>query len=235
MDGLLSAASSLTTFKHLNSSERNRCKNQYVLRWNTEKVPREKVNSRGCQKAATSVAMVKQNQEGKGNAYIPQSGRFWQRPTDEQLRSQLRCQCKNWRQIHGSQASSSQSSTTWWEPQQWQERHQWQERQDWHGWQENWTTEFRFPWPPSHFANFFASQSIVLSWFGVQTLPNVVHATGREDRTPHRAHHRRIFSRAAHIWPTNAHALAQGLTAQVRCMLKSSSFSKVIPSSYVPP
>ena len=39
MDGLLSTASSWTTFKQSKSNERNRCKNQYVLRWNTEKNP----------------------------------------------------------------------------------------------------------------------------------------------------------------------------------------------------
>ena len=39
----------------------------------------------------------------------------------------------------------------------------------------NGTNEYRMLEPPSHFANFFASQSIFS--FHVQTVANVVHAT----------------------------------------------------------
>ena len=45
----------------------------------------------------------------------------------------------------------------------------------------NGTNEYRLLEPPSHFANFFASQSIFFlkEFFRVHTLANVVHATGR--------------------------------------------------------
>ena len=91
--------------------------------------------------AARSLATVKQ-QEGQEHAYIPPKSKIGQKPIDEQFRSQLRLQCQKYQRIHGSQASSSSDSTTWWE------RRQWQERQNWHGWQDwdgsvNTTTNFR--------------------------------------------------------------------------------------------
>ena len=45
-----------------------------------------------------------------------------------------------------------------------------------------WTNEYRFPDPPSHFANFFSGQSIVVSKrFPVQPFAKVVQATVCED------------------------------------------------------
>ena len=61
----------------------------------------------------------------------------------------------------------------------------------------------------------------------VQTFVNVVHATGREDRTRHRTHHRRtFFSCARHF--INAHALAQD-----ELSIRVCSFPKVILSPHV--
>ena len=96
-----------------------------------EKNPR-KMSTRDDFKKRQPDLVTVSHQEGMGNASIPPSGRFRHRPIDEQLRSQLRWQCRNWRQFYATLASSS-SSTTWWEPQQWQEHQQWQ---DWHGWKE---------------------------------------------------------------------------------------------------
>ena len=91
-----------------------------------------------------------------GNASIPPSGRFRQRPIDEQLRSQLPWQCQNWRQfmdrrrhLHPRQLGGNPNNGN----------------NDTNGKigtdGRNETNEYRFPEPPSHFANFFASQAIV--------------------------------------------------------------------------
>ena len=59
-----------------------------------------------------------------------------------------------------------------------------------------------------HFAK-FPCQSVDFFLIGVQTSANLVHATGDQDRTPHRTHHRRTFFSCARYF-INAHALAQG-------------------------
>ena len=92
------------------------------------------------------------------------------------------------------------------------------------------TNEYSFLEPPSHFANVFASQSIVF-WFviefRVQTSAIVVHATQGEDRTRHRTHNRRtFFSCARHF--INAYAFAQDELSIRVCIV-----SKVILSSLV--
>ena len=90
----------------------------------------------------------------------------------------------------------------------------------------NGTDEYRFPEPPSHFANVFASQWIVF----LISRRDVSECRAREeseDRILHRTHNRRtFFSRARHI--INAHALAQDELSIRVCI-----FSKVILSSRV--
>ena len=125
--------------------ERNRHKNQFVLRCKDEKNPGKMSIQDDFKQAAKSLATAS-HQEGTGNAYVPPSGRFRDWPIDEPSRSHLRWQCRNWPQFDGSQASSS-SSTTWWEA------HQWQGRQDWHGWQE-WDEWVQISWAAKSFCNF---------------------------------------------------------------------------------
>ena len=120
MDGFSSAAFSWTTSKTVKIDykatwdERNRYKNQFVLRWNDEKNP-GKMSIQDDFKKGSQISCYGES-PGMGNACVPPSGRFRQRPIDKSLRSHFRWQSQIWRQIYGSQASSSSSSTTWWEP-----------------------------------------------------------------------------------------------------------------------
>ena len=179
--------------------ERDRYKNQFVVRW---KDPPNwcKMSIHEDVKEAVKSRATMIHQQGRESAKILPSQRFRQRPVNEQLRSQLQWWCQQWRRVRGTQApSSSSSSTTWWNPQQWEEtqqweeRHQWQERQDWHGWQE-WYELVEISWVAKSLCKFLCqSVDFFCCTCRVQTSANVMHATAGEDRTPHGTQHTRMF------------------------------------------
>ena len=93
--------------------ERDRYKKQFVLRWKDLRNLGKMSIHEDFKEAVKSRATMAL-QQGRGNTKIPPSQRFRQRLVNEQLRSQLQWQCQQWRNIRGTQApSSSSSSTTW--------------------------------------------------------------------------------------------------------------------------
>ena len=162
MDGLLSTASSWTTFKQSKSNERNRCKNQYVLRWNTEKNPGKRLIQEEFERQPHLLRWLNKTRKEREMLIfhkVADSGRG--RPTSSYVRNSdanvkigdkfmgRRLHPLNPRRPGGNPNNGKNDING---------------KNDKVGTDgRNWTNEFRFPWPPSHFANFFASQSIVLS------------------------------------------------------------------------
>ena len=98
------------------------------------------------------------------------------------------------------------------------------------------TNEFRFLDPPNHFENFFASQSMFFwGWFRIQTLANLVHATGKKTVTPHRTrmmHHRRIFFSCRAQWLIQCTCIgSRASRVKMSCICWSAWVSDVILST----
>ena len=91
--------------------ERDRYQNMLVVRCKDGKNSGN-VSIRDDFKFAARSLAVASFQEGKRNFYIPRGGRFRQRPLNEQLQADLEWRSLTYREIYGSQASSS---ATWWE------------------------------------------------------------------------------------------------------------------------
>ena len=137
-------------------------------------------------------------QQRRGNAYVPEQQRSRQGPIDLQLRSQLRAECQQWSlvivivndtvefttmgRIPTMDRTTSMARTT---------------RLAKLAVTERMSTDFLNC--QSHFYKCLCQSVDVFLWtFQVQTLSNVVHATGGEDRTPHRTQHTHIFLVARH-------------------------------------
>ena len=111
---------------------------------------------------------------------------------------------RNSREIYGSQAPSS-SSTTWWGTPTTAR-----------------TTRLTQMAGVGRMSTYFLSRQVTLRQsvdlifkFRVQTLARIVHATGSGDRTPHRTHHRRPFSWARDTSSTHMRWLKNELFSQV--------------------
>ena len=155
--------------------ERIRYHNQYVLRWKDEKNPGKIPSHDYIKKATRSLATVSTpGRTGRCLFSTEKQNPTGSRSTSSCLRNSDGLQ--NRQQIYGSQASSS-SSTTWWE------NHN-NGRNDANGKNDKigtdgrtGTREYRHLDPPSHCANFCASQSIFLL-ISRRDTAKVVHVTG---------------------------------------------------------
>ena len=136
-------------------------------------------------KSTTQLLAGLRRKRGRQNVYIPKNERARQRPFDEAWRADLEWHSPNWK-THWSQTSSSSSSQ-----QRWQHEHQDTQWRDQNWWEEWWQQTLSKP------------HRILVHRFRVQTIANVVHANGCQNRTLRPTH---MFLSVAHLWPSHAPA-----------------------------